>query len=313
MTSDRFVVGIDGGGTKTAAELCSLDGSVVASSHGGPSNFQVIGVDRAARTIVDLVSTCCHSVNCESSAVAAVVAGLTGAGRPGDQQRMAEGLKTEGVRRGFSSMSIAVESDARVALEGAFSGKEGIIVIAGTGSIVFGKNQQGDIHRAGGWGRYLSDEGSGYTIGKEAIRAVAKMMDGVGIKTSLATMLAKEFPLDTQEAIIHAMYKDNFDVASVVPVVLAAAEKKDKVATKILDDAAAELMGVIGAVALKLSKGRGKKKIPLSFIGSLISNENIYSKKLQTAIRKKLPGLVLREPEANPAHGAALMALRSQS
>ena len=303
-----FVIGLDGGGTKTAAELCSLDGTVRAEAQGGPSNFQVIGVERATKTILDLVETCCHTAGCETSAVAAVVAGLTGAGRPIDQQRMVEALTNSASAKGMGISRFAVESDARIALEGAFSGAPGVIVIAGTGSIVFGKDERGRIHRAGGWGRLIGDEGSGYWIGTEAFRAVARMLDGRNKKTALARIFADRLGFSTQESIITALYKEGFDIASVVPAVLEAVGKGDRVAGGILAEAAEDLVEVI-KVALARMHENGKSGNVVSFAGSLITQENLYSKKVKGLIRKKLPRVVVQKPESNPVHGAALMAM----
>jgi len=85
VKSPRYVIGLDGGGTKTAAELCDDAGKVLVTASGGPSNFQVIGVEAAARTILDLVETCCHSIGCPIGRIGSVLAGLTGAGRAFDQ------------------------------------------------------------------------------------------------------------------------------------------------------------------------------------------------------------------------------------
>ncbi|MGB2868516.1 MAG: BadF/BadG/BcrA/BcrD ATPase family protein [Bacteroidota bacterium] len=305
-----FVIGLDGGGTKTAAELCSLEGTVRAKAQGGPSNFQVIGVEQAAKTILDLVETCCDTAGCGTSAVAAVVAGLTGAGRPVDQQRMAVALKRMATAKRMGIPRFAVESDARIALEGAFSGAPGVIVIAGTGSIVFGKDEKGRIHRAGGWGRLIGDEGSGYWIGTEAFRAVARMLDGRIKKTTLARIFTQRLGFGTQESIITALYKEGFDIASVVPGVVEAAEKGDRIAGGILTKAAEDLVDVIQIALIRLhATGRQSGKTAVSFAGSLITRENLYSRKVKGLIRKRLPRVLLRQPEANPVHGAALIAL----
>ena len=301
------VVGIDGGGTKTVAELLSSDGVVHATARGGPSNFQVRGTETSARTIGDLVETCCHSAGISPREISAVVAGLTGAGRRGDQLRMKKALSSALRLRGFTRARIDIESDARIALEAAFGGRPGIAIIAGTGSIVMGKDARGRIHRAGGWGRYLGDEGSGYTISREALRAVAKMTDGAGKPTALARRFAKKFGLVSQEAIINAVYKNGFDIPSLAPLIIAAAVNGDAVARNILSDATTELLGVTTAVWRKV-RASGER-IPVAFIGSLIANDNFYSRKLRAKITRELRGTEVQAPESQPAHGASIMAL----
>ncbi len=309
MDMPRYIIGLDGGGTKTAGVLCAPDGAILAEAQGGPSNFQVIGVETAAKTILDVIQSCCHTIGCSTEEIGATVAGLTGAGRPNDQQRMADGILDEARNRSLTLSTVRVESDARIALEGAFSGRPGIIVIAGTGSIVFGKDRKGAVHRGGGWGRLIGDEGSGYAIGREAFRAVARMIDGRGERTKLLSLFGKKLELSTQEAIIEALYRKQFDVASAAPLVLEAAAKGDRVAQRILTAAREELREVIASVFDRLRGSRKRdERIPLAFVGSLLTNDNRYSRSMRTAIRRTLPRIAVQDAEASPVVGAALMA-----
>jgi len=79
MNKPLYIIGIDGGGTKTTAVLCALDGAILTEAQGGPSNFHIVGVEKTAVTLLDLIQTCCHSVGCDVSQIGAVVAGLPGA------------------------------------------------------------------------------------------------------------------------------------------------------------------------------------------------------------------------------------------
>jgi N-acetylglucosamine kinase-like BadF-type ATPase len=288
-----------------------LDGIILSEAQGGPSNFHIVGIEKTASTILDLIQTCCHSVGCSVSQIGAVVAGLAGAGRVLDQQRIMERLMEIARTKNFNLEKVSIESDARIALEGAFSGKPGVVVISGTGSIVFGKDERDKIYRAGGWGRLIGDEGSGYAIGREAFRAVAKLLDGYGEKTKLAKLFNKKFGLGTQDAIINAVYGEKYNPASVVPAVMEAALKGDSVAKKILVLACSDLVEVINAVLKKMNKGRkGVPKRPLAFVGSLLMNDNFYSRKIRSAIKRELPLVVIRNAESSPVVGAALMAIR---
>lgn len=310
-----YVIGLDGGGTKTAAQLAEKNGNVLAETQGGPSNFQIIGIEEAARNILDLIEACCHSVGCTVSEIGSVVAGLTGAGRPADQQRVAEGIQDAAQKRGIYLRDLKIESDARIALEAAFGGKQGIVLIGGTGSIVFAKDSTGTIRRAGGWGRIIGDEGSGYQLGREAVRAVARMMDGRGKKTRIARLLASKFGLKSHEDIIRSVYKESLDLGSVAPLVLRAADHRDVVAREILDSAAKELVETVRAVLKsmrKASKSAGKK-IPLVFAGGLLKADNVYSRRVKILMRKHLPNISIAKPVAHPVHGAVLMALARAS
>jgi len=225
---------------------------------------------------------------------------------------MAKAVRAEAKRRGVKFPRVRIESDARIALEGAFSGGPGIIVIAGTGSIVFGKARSGSVHRSGGWGRIIGDEGSGYAVGRELFRAVAAHMDDRGPKTALTSMVARDFGLKTQPDIIRALYKEGFDVASGAPLVTRAAAKGDRVAKQILDAAAADLVRVIVPVAKKLGPGKKKSAIPLVFVGSLMTQKNPFSASVGKILVKECPQVSIHRPDAPPVHGAALMALHER-
>ena len=311
MTQPRYVIGLDGGGTKTAAALCALDGALLAEAQGGPSNMQVIGVEKAAETILDLVASCCHSIGCTPDQIGSVVAGLSGAGRTSDQGLMVEAIRQLAAGREMTLDRVAVESDARIALEGALTGKPGIIVIAGTGSIVYGKDARGGIHRSGGWGRIVGDEGSGYAIGSMAFHAVARMLDGRDKKTMLHRLFERTHALGTQEAIINAVYRQGFDIASVAPLVMAAAEKGDPHAKRILAKGRDDLVEVIETCLKMLTMNkRSPERIPLAFIGGLLTNENIYSRKVRSTIRRRLPRIHIQPAESSPVIGAALLAIK---
>jgi N-acetylglucosamine kinase-like BadF-type ATPase len=261
---------------------------------------------------MDLVETCCHSVGCAPDRLDSLVAGLTGAGRPGDQERMRQALVAEAARRGRVLRHARIDSDARIALEGAMGGEPGVIVIAGTGSIVFGKDAKGSVHRSGGWGRVIGDEGSGYAIGRALFRAVAAAWDDRSPKTILPKMLQTSFGLGTQEAIITAIYRENFDVASVAPVVTEAAKRGDRVAREILSSAARDLVDVIAPVVAKI-RGRSRRTVPVAFIGSVLTARNFYSNKVRLLLQRSVPGARVRPAAAPPVHGAVLLALADLS
>jgi len=311
MNKPLYTIGIEGGGTKTTAVLCALDGVILSEAQGGPSNFHIIGIEKTVNTLFDLIKTCCHSIGCSVSQIGAVAAGLAGAGRILDQQHIVDRLSEVARLKNSNLEKVLIESDARIALEGAFSGKPGIVVISGTGSIVFGKDERGRVYRVGGWGRLIGDEGSGYAIGQEAFRAVSKMLDGYGERTKLTKLFNEKFGLGTQDAIIKAVYEEQYDFASVVPVVMEAASKGDPVAKKILTQASSDLIELIDAVLIKMNKGKKRVlKHPLAFVGSLLVNDNIYSRKIRSAIKREVPLVSIRTVESSPVVGAALMAIR---
>ena len=156
----------------------------------------------------------------------------------------------------------------------------------------------------------IGDEGSGYAIGQQAFRAVARSLDDKSTKTKLAKLFGEKFGLNTQEAIIYSLYKENFDIASVMPTVIEAASKGDKAAKRILDTAALELVEIIEMTLKKMNTNiKNPSKRPLALIGGLLANEQYYSRKVISVIRKKILPVSVRQAESSPVVGAAVMAL----
>ncbi len=228
---------------------------------------------------------------------------------------MADALKKFASKKKLRLRRVIVESDARIALEGAFKGGEGIILIAGTGSIAFGKDAKGKVCRVGGWGRILGDEGSGYFIGKSGLTAVTHHLDGRGESTKLTKMVSKKFGLTDQTAIINAVYKNGFDVASVAPLVLEAASKNDHVCLLIIEQAAVLLADHVKIAAKKIlasSKSKVRSKVKVAFIGGLIANDTLLSNLLSRCIISNIPSVEIIRPMASPAYGAVVMAMQTK-
>jgi N-acetylglucosamine kinase-like BadF-type ATPase len=306
----HYVVGIDGGGTKTTAEVCTREGELLATAVGAPSNFQVIGVERASEALLCVLQECCARAGVSLRGVDTIVAGLSGAGREPDQKMMERALKRLARTKGLRLPRTIIESDAMIALEGAFSGKPGIILIVGTGSIAFGKDERGVIFRAGGWGRILGDEGSGYWIGREALRMVARVLDGDPTETMLLPLLARRYGLTSQQEIIRKIYRENFDIASVAPLVIEAAQRNDTIALQIVRESARHVVFILGVLLRRMRRDGvlNSRNIPVAVVGSLGGGENVYSGLLRARIRR-LRGVTLRQAEYPPVRGASLMAI----
>lgn len=311
MTRKQYVVGMDGGATKTAAMLSDLNGVVLAEEIGGASNPQVVTPEKTAVVIVDLLEKLAEKAGCSTAEIVSTVAGLAGAGREGDKARVRNAVVAEAGKRCMNIGRVGVDSDGRIALEGAFKGKAGIILIAGTGSFALAKDHKERIHRAGGWGRVVGDEGSGVIMGREGLSAVARHLDGRAKPTALTGLLAERFGLSTQETIINAVYRENFDVATIAPLVIEAAAARDIECARILNKATFELAEHVRVLVRKIEdSAHGRSKIPLVFIGSLIANENVYQKILAQKITFSMPQVNVVPPEASPAYGAVLLSLR---
>ncbi len=313
MTSLRqFVLGIDGGGTRTRAILADLKGKAITKASGGISNVQIAGLQGTAREILKMVKKCCSEARCTPDQIKATVVGLAGAGRKPDQVRTREAIRSLARTNHIRLRNLVVESDGRVAVEGALGGKPGIVIVAGTGSVGFAKDAEGNIYRVGGWGRLIGDEGSGFVIGREALRAVSKHLDGRGGPTLLTALAGKTFKLSDPVKIVSKVYQDQFDVSALAPLVLQAAERGDRVARKILDSQSLELLDHVKVLVKKLrgsEEHRGGKKIRIAFLGGMLQYSNYLSRTLKKKVKSKFPETQIQTPLKSPAYGAVLMAL----
>ncbi|GMU86593.1 MAG: N-acetylglucosamine kinase [Ignavibacteriales bacterium] len=305
----NYIIGIDGGGTKTHCVLATRDKAPLFECSGGPSNFLMLGTETVSATILDLIKQCTESQKIGFQMIDAVLLGTTGAGRRSDAEILERDFSSFLSKQNLRIRNFSVESDARIALEGAFSGREGCILIAGTGSILFGKDNKDRIYRVGGFGRFLGDEGSGYMLGRRGLIAAAKNFDGRGPETLLLNLLSQEFKITSPEDLITRIYRENFDIASFAPMVVKAAEQGDQQAVKILEEEIDELVLHIKAIKKKIIVAT----LQVSFIGGLIANDTYYSCRFRQKISETMHDVNVIDAENSPAYGAVLMAAKKLS
>jgi N-acetylglucosamine kinase-like BadF-type ATPase len=300
----KYLIGMDGGGTKTKCIFTDINLKPIYEITGGPSNFLVIGSEQVSETILNLIKEIATTQEIALKDIEAVVLGTTGGGRRSDAEILEAQIIKDAAHKSITINKFRVESDARIALEGAFSGKPGSILIAGTGSIMFGKDEVGEIHRVGGFGRYIGDEGSGYRIGRIGLNAVARYFDGRAKQTKITDLLEQKFSIASSEDLITEVYRNNFNIAAVAPLVFEAAEKGDVTAQRILEDEADELLLHILAMKIKLNV----ELLKVSLIGSLLTNSNYFSYLFNEKIVRKYNDVKIVEAEHSPEYGAALLA-----
>lgn len=305
----KYLIGIDGGGTKTDCAIADLSGKIIQQSSGKPSNFLIIGVEETVRNIFALIEENIFALEGDFSDVKQIVIGVAGAGRDEDAKLLEKGFKDFADEEGIHFKGVKVISDAHIALEGAFPDSAGCILIAGTGSILFGKDEKGVIHRVGGFGRLIGDEGSGYSIGRKALNAVSKSSDGRGEETLISELLNSKMNSGSANAIINKVYNEKLDVASVAKIVIEAAEEGDPIAEDILDEEADELVLHIRSLIEKFRTNI----LSVAFSGSLIDNENFYSDLLKRKIKSTLPNVKITQAVLSPIGGAILFAKKLSS
>jgi len=256
-----YILGVDGGGTKTVALLGDVDGNVLARGVSGPSNYNVVGFDAACSALESAINMARTDY---LGQISALCLGLAGAGRKEDIER----LHNWAVHK-FPKTAVKVVSDAEVLLAAGAASGPALALICGTGSIVYGRTVTGELIRAGGWGYLLGDEGSGYAIGSAALRAVMQAYDGRGSKTLLSELVLKRYGLSTPLDLVRRIYgveSPSSAIASLTDLVEQAAESGDSVAIAILEESSRELARAIAAIYPKL----GSSAVPLILTGGTI-------------------------------------------
>jgi N-acetylglucosamine kinase-like BadF-type ATPase len=241
------VLGIDAGGTKTVCQLADDNGEVLAEARRGGANLQAVGELEVEKVLHDVMEEAIGDLDVRP---AAICVGVAGVDRPDDARVMREIMK----RIGYKARVLIV-NDALVALEAGAPGLPGVVLVAGTGSIAYGRNAHNQSARAGGWGYVLGDEGSGYWIGRAALRAVLREADRRGPATQLTGLLLHYYGVTRAQDLIAQVYQGALRpaaIASLAQCVQGAFSDGDAVAIGILRDAADQLESSAMSVARRL-------------------------------------------------------------
>lgn len=300
----NYIIGIDGGGTKTVGLLADGTEKIVARVESGPSNYHVVGAAKTKQVLGDLISELLTGVNAALEDCVAVCLGMAGLGRPVDREVIGQLCAELGIRQ-----KCILTHDAQIALIGGAGTREGVIVISGTGSIVYGINAHGAEARAGGWGHILGDEGSGYDIALRGLRAVVRASDARSARTELTGLMLEAIGLQHPNDLIRWVHNASKDeVAGLATQVFVAASLGDSVAQQILRQAADEL-----ALASKVVIDRLGFNQPFNIVlsGGIFTHQQSFVEQLEGLLRATTLHADVTLPQNEPAYGAVLLG-RSQ-
>ncbi|MEP6708173.1 MAG: BadF/BadG/BcrA/BcrD ATPase family protein [Pyrinomonadaceae bacterium] len=299
-----FVVGVDGGGSKTRAVVLDSEQRVVGEGAAGPSNPLRVGITTAATAVRDAVDKASNAASIKRHEIAAIGIGLAGVRRKDIRARMREALSaTLGIKQ------IELVSDGDIALYGATDGQPGIVVIAGTGSISCGVNRQGKRVCAGGWGPVVGDEGGGSWIARRALQAVAHESDERGPKTILTDAACAYFHVGLPEDLSTAIYAPtitNERLAGFAKYVIEAARSGDAVARGIMIDAGKELGKSTIAVMRKLHMEN--ERFQVAYVGGVFAAGEMILAPLRDEIVRVAKKAFIAPPSSSPTIAAARLA-----
>lgn len=300
----KYIIGIDAGGTKTECVLVSEDLKVIHTLKTEGFNLSFHGIEHGYRVVKKLLDQLKPYLK-EEFALSGISIAAAGAGRQELRTSFLE-LLNKNFDKEYEFVRIVVTTDAEAALEGAFSGKPGFILISGTGSILFGKDEKGNVLRCGGYGRILGDAGSGFSIGRKAFIYLSEVVDKIKIGSEFSSSLFSKYMIKNIDDLISLVNNPSFNIAEAALMVFEAAENKDKEALKIIQEESDSLCKLLKGIQNQTVG----KNLNISLCGSIIATENIFSKILLNKIAHQLPEVTITKPEHSPAVGAAIMLLK---
>jgi N-acetylglucosamine kinase-like BadF-type ATPase len=281
---DKLVIGIDGGGTHTRARLADARGEMLGSGQAGSANPHANGYPAAQTEILAAIQRAFEHARIEKQMVAAACLGIGGVDRSDERARLTEWAQT------VIAPNAQVMNDGEIVLAAGSTENWGVALIAGTGSIAWGKTRDAPprIVRAGGWGYLIGDEGSGFDLAREALRAATHFADGRGEPTQLLDVLLRHWGLQSAVEFVPRVYRSGLkpaDIAHLAPLVIQVAEQGDLVARKLLARTVDALAETVSAVARQLNFR--EEKIPLALTGGLLLQAESLRADLLTELKNR--------------------------
>jgi len=307
----KYVLGVDGGGTKTTAVIAGADREVIAESTSGASSFPSVGIQKAIENLNRAVSGAIENSGAGSNMIfESSCFGFAGFNVPDDIKVYRKIVGNNRLKKHLNKNRVLIYNDTRIGLEAGSSAKDKIIIIAGTGSNCFGINDEGEQAGSTGWDYMLADEGSGYGVSVKALKAVMRAYDGRGEKTMLTGAILGELGLKNETGIVKWIYEKPFSkerISIFSKLACKCAYNGDDISQKILYGEAMEsaLSVITIAERLKLSK----REFDLVFVGGLFKCEKYFKDIVMVKLKERFAGISFKPLVANPVEGAIKLAI----
>jgi len=290
-----YVIGVDGGGTKTEAALADLEGKILKIAKSGPSNPRNIGIEKCLFNVSQAIEKVKGKKKVNSISI----------GLPALEEEFK--TKKKGILKKLNFKgNIKIYSDQIVAFRSVTDEKEGIVMISGTGCVCHGWRNNKEA-KVSGWG-WLSDEGSGFWTGQKAFQAVFKELDGRGPKTLITKLIFKEYKIKSKEDLLKKIYSSDLvrQVSLISIIVDKAANKRDKIAKPIMEEAGKELAKAAVAVIKKLKFQN--EIFPLVLIGGMFESKTTF-RTFKKEVKKIAEKTKFLKPKEDPVIGAVKLAI----
>ena len=294
----ELIVGLDAGGTKTSLLARTTDDGADLHLRGPAANFFRAGRQETSRVLAGLVRKALAAR--PNTRLGAICAGVAGAGSPDARRLLSATLRQN--MGDLEPFRLHLMHDGALALEAAFGRLSGLILIAGTGSIVFARTLGGDTVRAGGWGYLIGDEGSGYAIGLRGLRAVTNALDA-GEATDLVHVVREEFGAVSRRELLHTVYHCKKPIQQLARPILKAAGAGDSVAKRVVREEVRLLARQAATLVFCSPPMR-----PTACLFGGLSQSAMYRTYMGTALSEELPLFELGEPRQSPLEAAVHVA-----
>lgn len=302
--SESCYFGLDGGGTRTVAILTDTTGEVLAFGRGGSTNYHTVGEAEAKKNMFFMLNSLLSQAGRTQERLQRVCLGLSGCDRPDDRELISKWMQEFGVLE-----RTLIVNDAVIALAGGALADVGLLVISGTGSIYFARGVDGSTRRIGGWGPLLADEGSGYHLGREALRAIMRAYDGYEPSTRLTELILQALKLERVPQLVRWSTTEGLvkaNVAALSRQVFSAAAQNDATALEIVEQLT-DLVAQMTTTLTGLIDLGPRYEVVLA--GGNFKHSPLYFERAKAKIEKRLPQAKVILPKMQPVVGAILYAM----
>ncbi|HYD35626.1 MAG TPA: BadF/BadG/BcrA/BcrD ATPase family protein [Vitreimonas sp.] len=303
----KYVLAVDGGGTKTHVLCADETGQVIGEGYAGPTNMTAITPGAASFNLREGVRQATEKLE-PGFVIQNMVMGLAGADSVEEEQNARQVFLQ--VLQDYTIENLTLVNDTVIALANGSEATDALILVAGTGSNCFGHNSEGKTAKAGGMDYILADQGSGYSIGRAVLRKAVKSFDGRGPHTELEQFVCEHFKISSIAELkpkVHNPLLTKTEIAELAQVCLRAFDQGDATAKDIFDHNLDELYTMATAVINRL--GLKDKKVDLVLAGSITKIAYIQNN-LTKRLQEYCPALNVIVPTTAPVHGALKMALK---
>ena len=307
-----YVLGLDGGGSKTTVQIADTDGKVLIQNKSGSCNYKSVGIEIAKNNINTVILNSLEEVGIPDIIFKSACFGLAGNDTDEDMRIYNRIIFNNKLKKFLNSSTTIICNDSKIGLIAGSNKKNRLMVISGTGANCFGINEDGREAKANGWDYILGDEGSGYTIGLKALKAIVRAYDGRGQHTLLTDMVLDYLKLKDISELVSWVYDKPFfkeKIAELSEIVCSAAKMGDILSIEILREEAGEAASTVMVVVNKLNLA--DKDFDLVLVGGVFKCEKYFKNLFFKILKNKFQRINFKSLTEKPVEGAIKLALES--